>query len=50
MCQMEPENEIYRQWNTWLEENYSVLKETVEKETTAFRMGIRFVTCGRGAQ
>lgn len=49
LLDLEPENEEYKSWSTWLDRNYETLKQRIMQEQSEISMGIKILTCVKGS-
>lgn len=48
LLEAEPENEEYKSWACWLEQNFEDLKHLILQEKSQVAMGVRILTCTKG--
>ena len=49
LLELEPGNEEYKSWSTWLDRNYETLKQRIMQEQSEISMGIKILTCAKGS-
>lgn len=50
LLEAEPENEEYKEWAQWLEQNYDKLRNLILQDDSVVSMGVRILTCSKGTK